>query len=98
MRHAVLREEPFERPFPDLVVDRYSTLLLQDCAAVNPQDVVDTANSQTFSKEGELCLRVLAELDAFVHCSDDIRPQELVHDELPRTNSNSECDATVGNC
>ena len=34
--------------------------------AVNPQDVVDTANSQTFSKEGELCLRALAELDAFV--------------------------------
>ena len=64
--------------------------------AVNPQDVVDTANSQNFSKEGHLCLRVLAELDAFVHCSDDIRlAQELVSDE-PRPNSNSECDAAVG--
>ena len=75
LRHAVLceaREEPFERPLPDLVVDRCSTLFLQDCVAVNPQ--VDTANSQTSSKEGELCLRILAELDAFAHCSDDICP------------------------
>ena len=57
----------------------------QICARSSPlQDVVDTANSNTFSKEGELCLRVLAELDDFVHCSDDIRlAQQLVRDELP---------------
>ena len=52
---------------------------------MKPQDVVDTANSQTFSKQGELCLWVLAELDAFVHCSDNIcLAQELIRDELPR--------------
>ena len=99
LRHAVLceaREEPFEGPLPDLVMDRCSTLFLQDCVAVHQQDVVDTAYSQTFSEEGELCLRVLAQLDAFVHGSDDIRL--LVRDELPRPNSNSECAATVGNC
>ena len=102
LRHAVLcetREEPFERPLPDLVVDRCSPLFLQDCVAVNPQDVVDTADAQTFSKEGELCLRVLAELDAFVYCSDDIPlAQELVRDELSRSDSGSESDASGGNC
>ena len=43
-RHAVLceaREEPFERQVP--------TLFLQDCVSLNPQDVVDTADSQTLS-------------------------------------------------
>ena len=91
LRHVALceaPEEPFERPLPDLVIDNCGTLFLQDCVAVNPQDVVGTANSQTFLKEGEFCLWVLAELDAFVHCSDDIRlARELVRDELPRPNS-----------
>ena len=52
LRHTVLREtreEPFERTVPNLVVDLCSTLFLQDCVAVNPLDVVDTANSQTLS-------------------------------------------------
>ena len=43
LRHTVLceaREEPFERLLPDLVVDLCSTLFLQDCVAVNAQDVV----------------------------------------------------------
>ena len=76
-----------------------STFILQDRVAVHSQDVVETAHSQTFSKEGELCLRVLAELDAFVHCADDISlAQELVRDELLGPNSDSECDATVGCC
>ena len=67
--------------------------------AVNPRDVVDTANSQTFSKECELCLWVLAELDAFVRCADDIcLAQELIRDGLLRPNSDSECDATVSDC
>ena len=100
--HAVLcetREEPFKRPLPDLVVDFCSPLFLQDCVAVNPPDVVGTANSQTLSEEGELRLRVLAELDAFVHCSDDIcLAQELVRDEVQRPNSDSECDGTGGTC
>ena len=54
LRHAVLcetGEEPFERPLPDLVVDLCSTLFLQDCVAVNPQDVVGTADSPD-SREG----------------------------------------------
>ena len=45
LRHAGLceaREEPFETPLPKLFVDRCSTFFLQDCVAVNPQDVVDT--------------------------------------------------------
>ena len=39
------REEPFQRPLPDLVADPCGPLFLQDCVAVNPQDVVDTADS-----------------------------------------------------
>ena len=70
-------------------------LFLQDCVAVNSQDVVDTADAQTLSKEAELRLRILAELDALVHCAEDIcLAQELVADELPRPDSNAECDAT----
>ena len=54
--------------------------------SVNTPDVVDTADSQTLSEEGELRLQVLAELDAFVRCLDDIcLAQELVRDELPWT-------------
>ena len=72
------------RPGKSCSRDRCPILFLQDCVAVNPQDAVDTANSQTFSKEGELCPWVLAELDAFVQCSDDIcLAQQLVRDELP---------------
>ena len=107
LRHAVLceaQEEPFERPLPHLVADLCSTLFLQDCVAVNPQDVVDTADSRLSRRRantvsGSWQKLDLAELDAFVHCSDDIcLAQELVRDELPRPNSDSECDATVGNC
>ena len=69
--HAVLREtweEPFERPLPNLIVDGCRPLFLHGCVAVNPQDMVDTTDAQTFFTEGELCLRILAELDALVHC------------------------------
>ena len=49
--------------------------------------------------EGELCLWILAELNALVHCADDIcLAQELVRDELPRPNSDSERDAAVRDC
>ena len=103
MRHAILgetREEPIEGPLPDLIVDRCRPLFLQDFVAVNPQDVVDTADAQTFPKEGELCLRNLAKLDALVHCADDIcLAQELVRYELPRPDSDSaERVAAVGDC
>ena len=52
---------------------------------MNPQDVVDTADPQTLpeERERELCLRILAELNALVHGADDIcLAQELVADEL----------------
>ena len=51
--HAVLcetREEPVERPLPDLVIDLCSPLFLQDCVAVNQQNVVGAAASQTLSE------------------------------------------------
>ena len=55
---------------------------------MNPEDVVDTAHARAFSKEGELCLRILAKLDALVRCADDIcLAQELLRDELPRPDS-----------
>ena len=83
--HAVLcetQEAPFERPLPDLVVDLCRPLFFQDCVAVNPQDVVDTAHSQALS-EGELRLRVLAELDAFVQRSDGVcLAHELIREVL----------------
>ena len=97
LRHAVLREtgeEPFEGPLSNFIVDRRCTLFLQDCVAVNPQDVVDTADAETLPEEGKFRLWVLAKLDAFVHGSDDVcLAQELVRDELPRPDSNSECGA-----
>ena len=97
LSHAVLcetLEELFERPLPNLVIDLCSNLFLQDSLAVNPQDVGDAADSQTLSEQGELRLRVLAELDALVHRLYDIcLAPELVRDELPRSNSDSECDA-----
>ena len=46
-------------------------LFLQDCVAVNPQVVVDAADSQTLSEQGKFRLRVLAELNTFVHRPDD---------------------------
>ena len=101
-RSRDLREtwkEPFERPLPNLVVDFCSELFLKDGVAVKPQDVVDAAIPQTLLDEGELRLRVLAELDAFVHCSDDLcLAQEPVRDVLSRPNSYSEGGAAVGDC
>ena len=87
LRQTVLREakgEALARTLPNLVVDFCSPLFLKDCVAVYSQDVVDAANSHTLSEEGQFRLRVLAELDALMHCSDDIHlAQELVRDELP---------------
>ena len=63
LRHAVLceaREEPFERPLPDLVVDRCSTLFLQDCVAVNTREpfLFNKGQVPTFPR---CCCRVLWE-------------------------------------
>ena len=77
LRHTVW-EEALERPLPNLVEDFSSPFLMQDRVAVHSQDVVDAADSQTFPWESKFCLRVLAQLNAFVHCSNDIRlGQEL---------------------
>ena len=61
--------------------------------------VVDAAISHALSEEGEFRLRVLAELDAFVHCSNDVCfAQELVRELRSRSDRDSECDAPSGNC
>ena len=52
------------------------------------QDVVDVANSHTLSEEGK-----------FVQCSNEVCfAQELVCDVLSRSDSDSERDASSGNC
>ena len=93
LRHTVIREtweEPFERPLPNPVVDFCSPLFLKNCVAVYSQDVVDAADSHDLSEEGNFRLRVLAELDASVHCSTDVSfAQELVREVLSRSDSES---------
>ena len=50
-------------------------------------------------QECRFCLRVLAELNAFMHCSNDIPlGQELIRDVLSRSVSHSKCYATLGDC
>ena len=102
LRHTVLREtceEPFKRPLPNLDVDFCSPLFLKDCVAVNSQDVAHAADSQTLSGDGKFRLRVLAQLDAFVHCSNDVCfAQELVRVVLSMCDSASECHASSSNC
>ena len=50
-------------------------------------------------REGKFRLRVLVELNAFVHSSNDVCfPQELVRDFLSGSDNNSECDASSGHC
>ena len=57
------------------------------------------ADSRTLSEDGKFRLQVLAKLNAFVHCSNDVcLAQELVRDVLMRSDSDSECDASSGNC
>ena len=98
LRHTVPPGRP-ERPLPHLVVDFCSPLFLKDCVAVFSQDVVDAANPHTPPEEGKFRLRLLAELDAFVHFSSDVCfAQELARDVLSRSDSDSECGASSGNC
>ena len=49
-----------------------SSLLLQDRVAVHSQDVVDATDTKIFTKESEFCLRVLTQLDTFVHAPSDV--------------------------
>ena len=49
-------EEPPKRLVTNLAADFCGPLFLQDCVAVNLQDVVDAADSQSLPMEGKFCL------------------------------------------
>ena len=68
------REEPLKISLPNLVVDFSSSFFLQDCVAMHPEGVVDAADAKAFAKERKFCLRILAQLNTFVHCSNNILP------------------------
>ena len=91
--HAVFREtreQPLKRSLSNLVVDFSGSFLLQDRM---------TVHSETFADESKFCLRVLTQLDTFVHSSNDVRLcQALVLDELSKSHGDSECDASSGYC
>ena len=49
--------------------------------------------------ESKILSAALAQLDTFAQSSNDVRLcQELVRDELSRSDSDSECDASSNNC
>ena len=61
-----------------------------------PEDVVGSAHTKTFAKKSKMCLRLLTQLDAFVHGSDDIHfCQELVCDAAPWSHHDPECDVAM---
>ena len=92
------REEPLKGPLPNLIVDVSSSFLLQDCVATHPENVVRAANAEAFAKRCKLCLRILAQLNTFVHCSTNICiGSELICD-LTGPHSNSERGASSGHC
>ena len=63
---------------------------------MDPQDVVDATETQTFPEEGELGLRVLAQLDPFVHGANDIRfVSQLVCDGLQGANNHTEGSVSI---
>ena len=75
---------------PNLIADFSSSLFLQDPVALHSQNVIDATDAKTFAQESKFCLRVLTQLDTFVHSSDDVRlGQELVRDQLSRSYSDS---------
>ena len=83
---AVLREsleEPLRRPLPNCIQDFGSSFLLKNCVTVHSADVVDSTDAKTLAEKGKFCLRVLTQLKAIMHCSNDVcLGQELVHDDL----------------
>ena len=73
----------FERPLSNLVLNFSGSLLLRDRVAVHSQNVIDATDAKTFAKDSKFCLRVLTQLDTFVHGSNDVcLGQELVRNEL----------------
>ena len=93
-RHTVFREnreEPFDRPLSNLVVDFCSSFLLQDRVAVHTENVVHTTDAKTLTQDSKFRLRVLRQLNMLVHCPNDIcLGQELVRNELSKSHSDCE--------
>ena len=83
--HREAREEALERTLPNLAEDfsRFSYNIVWPC----------TRRMWLMRlTESKFCLWVLAKLNAFVHCLNDIRlGQELIRDVLSRSDSNSNC-------
>ena len=85
------REEPLKRSLSNLIEDFGSSSFFQNCMTVHSEDVADFADTKALAKESTLCLWVLTQLDSFVHGPNDIGlGQELVRDEVPRSNSDPE--------
>ena len=72
-----------------------SSSFLTNCVTVHSEDVVDTTDR--LSRRSKFCLRVLTQLNSFVHGPNGIcLGQELVRNELSGSNGNSECGASSG--
>ena len=67
-------EEPFKGYLPNLVVDFSSSFLLQYCDAMHPEDVVDAPDAKAFAEKRKFFLKILTQLDTFVHCSNEHQP------------------------
>ena len=65
-------EETLKRSLSNFFIDFSGSLLLQDRVAVHSKDVFDAADTKTFAEESKFCLRVLTQLNTFVHCSNDV--------------------------
>ena len=81
----------------NLIVDFSGSLLLQDRAAMHPEDEVDTTDAKALDEESKFCLWVRTQVNTFVHSSNDVcLGQELVRNELSGSYSNSQCGASSG--
>ena len=63
---------------------------------MHSEDVVDSTDTKALATEGKICLRVLTQLDAFVHGADDVcLGQELICNTLSGSHCNSKCDVST---
>ena len=86
------REEALKRSLSNLVMDFSSPFFLQDCVAMHPEDVVDTANATAF-------VRILAQLNTLLHSSSDICfGRELIRNEFTAPHSNPKRSASSRHC
>ena len=66
---------------------------------MHTKDVGDAADAKAFAEKRKFCLRILAQLNTLVHGANDVcLGQEVVRDALSRSDSDSEGDASSGNC